>query len=156
MWHESVSSYAQLLENRARGPARYNRIDSVFWSLQRWNVSISRFLTRRCNWPHYSILALINIVGKNDNVTVIKGPKMNHVVDLLDDEKKETLLEESVIVEVPTKDRDSCTSKTRISWRSIVTIVLSLRVLNLWKRLVSKKNWSWKLQLLKSRLSRSQ
>ena len=73
------------------------------------------FLTHLCNSPHYSILALINIVGKNDNVTVIKGPKMNHVIDLLDDEKKETLLEESVIVEVPTKDRDSCTSKTRIS-----------------------------------------
>ena len=46
---------------------------------------------------------------------------MNHVIDLLDDEKKETLLEESVIVEVPTKDRDSRTSKTRISWRSIVS-----------------------------------
>ena len=38
---------------------------------------------------------------------------MNHVVDLLDDEKKETLLEESVIVEVPTEDRDSRPTKTR-------------------------------------------
>ena len=32
---------------------------------------------------------------------------MNHVVDLLDEETKETLLEESVIVEVSTKTRDS-------------------------------------------------
>ena len=55
-------------------------------------------------------LALINIVGKNDNVTVIKGPKMNHVVDLLDEETKETLLEESVLVEVNTKSRDSRTT----------------------------------------------
>ena len=54
-----------------------------------------------------SILALINIVGKNDNVTVIKGPKMNHVVDLLDKETKEILLEESVLIEMPTKGRDS-------------------------------------------------
>ena len=38
---------------------------------------------------------------------------MNHVVDLLDDEKKETLLEESVIVEVPTEDRDWRPTKTR-------------------------------------------
>ena len=31
---------------------------------------------------------------------------MNHVVDLLDEETKENLLEESVLVGVPTKDRD--------------------------------------------------
>ena len=54
-----------------------------------------------------SILALINIVGKNDNVTVIKGSKMNHVVDLLDEQTKETLLEESVLIEMPTKSRNS-------------------------------------------------
>ena len=37
---------------------------------------------------------------------MITGPKMNHVVDLLDEETKENLLEESVLVGVPTKDRD--------------------------------------------------
>ena len=46
---------------------------------------------------------------------------MNHVVDLLDDEKKETLLEESVLVEVPTKDRDSRPTKARRSWRYVVS-----------------------------------
>lgn len=35
---------------------------------------------------------------------------MNHVVDLLDEETKETLLEESVLVEVNTKSRDSRTA----------------------------------------------
>ena len=62
-------------------------------------------------WP--DILALINIVGKNDGVTVITGPKMNHVIDLLDEKTKETLLEESVFVEVDTKDRDSRTANIR-------------------------------------------
>ena len=32
---------------------------------------------------------------------------MNHVVDLLDKEKKEILLGESVLIEMPTKSRDS-------------------------------------------------
>ena len=52
---------------------------------------------------------LSSIVGstKNDNVTVIKGPKMNHMVDLLDKTTKETLLEESVLIEMPTKRRNS-------------------------------------------------
>ena len=40
-------------------------------------------------------------------MTVIKGPKMNHMVDLLDKTTKETLLEESVLIEMPTKRRDS-------------------------------------------------
>ena len=73
-------------------------------------MSISRFYKISIISIQFSILALINIVGKNDNVTVIKGPKMNHVVDLLDEETKETLLEESVLVEVNTKSRDSRTA----------------------------------------------
>ena len=47
-------------------------------------------------------------------MTVIKGPKMNHVVDLLDKETKEILLEESVLIEMPTKSRDSCAAPSII------------------------------------------
>lgn len=43
MRDKSLSGYVKLLESWAGGPTSNNRTDSIFWSLQRRNVSISRF-----------------------------------------------------------------------------------------------------------------